>query len=74
MKKTIYPISTLMKIWGFEIKDLPVSKPTYYSMVYNDRKHHDTTYKRLATFLGIKTPDLRESLELEKVRLEEKKQ
>lgn len=72
-EKKIYPTSVLMKIAGVEVKDLPVSKPTYYSMVYGTRKCYPQTYKSLATFFNIEVNTLKESLLLEREILEAKK-
>lgn len=70
---TFYPISTLLKIEGKEIKDLPVSKPTYYDLVYKKRKAYAHTVKRLCDFLNVSKEYLTESLELERKILEAKK-
>lgn len=71
--ETVYPISTLLKIEGKEIKDLPVSKPTYYDLVYKKRKAYPLTVKKLCDFLHVSKEYLEESLELEKEILEAKK-
>lgn len=70
---TIYAISSLLKIQGIVIKDLPVSKPTYYDLVYKKRKAYAHTVKRLCDFLNVSKEYLDESLEMEKKLLKAKK-
>lgn len=73
MKKEVYPISVLMKIMGVMIKDLPLTKPTYYSVIYNKRPHYESTYEKLAVFFQIPVSEIKESLKKEKNLLSSKK-
>lgn len=71
--KEVYPLSTILKIKGFYIKDLPVSKPTYYDLVLEKRKSYEYKKRNIANFLGISLEELNKSLKLEKKILDKKR-
>ena len=72
-KKQIYAISTYMKIQGLELVDLPISKPTYYSLIKGTRATYRHKIYALRKVFGLTEEELGKSIDLEKKILDKKR-